>query len=57
MNHILEFCEKMSLEVEGKGTDLFEFLYALETTRKKTALRVEEEKVGDEGERIRSYGR
>jgi len=56
LNHILEFCEKMSLEVEGKETDLFDFLYALETTRKKTALRVEEEEVGDEGERIRSYG-
>ena len=52
LNHILEFCEKMSLEVEGKETDLFDFVYALETTRKKTALRVEEEEVGDEGERI-----
>jgi len=52
MNHIWEFCEKMGLEVEGKESDLF----ALETTRKKPALRVEEEEVGDEGERIRNYG-
>ena len=56
LNHILEFCEKMRLEVEGKETDLFEFLYALESTRKKTTVRVEEEEAGDEGERIRSYG-
>ena len=56
LNHILEFCEKMSFEVEGKETDLFEFLYALETTRKKMTLGVEEEEVGVEGERIRSDG-
>jgi len=46
----------MGLEVEGKESDLFEFLFALETTRKKSALRVEEEEVGDVGERIRNYG-
>jgi len=56
LNHILEFCEKMSLEVKGKETDLFEFLYALETSRKKPALRVGEEEGGDEGETIRSHG-
>ena len=42
--------------MEGEETDLFEFLYALETSRKKPTLRVEEEEVGDEGERIRSHG-
>jgi len=47
----------MGLEVEGKESDLFEFLFALETTRKKRTLRVEEEEeVGDVGERIRNYG-
>jgi len=56
LNHILEFCDKMSLEVEGKEDDLFEFLFALESSRKKMSLRVEEEEVGDEGERIRSDG-
>ena len=25
LNHILEFCEKMGLEVEGKETELFDF--------------------------------
>ena len=56
LNHILEFCETMSLEVEGKESNLFEYLFALETTRKKTTLRVEEEEVGDIGERTRNYG-
>ena len=58
LNHILEFCEKMSLEVKGKEADLFDFLFALETSRKKPALalRFEEGEVGDEGERIRSHG-
>ena len=47
----------MGLEVEGKESDLFDFLVALETTRKKPALRVEEvEEAGDEGHRIRNYG-
>jgi len=56
LNQILEFCEKMDLEVEGKESDLFEVLSALET-RKKPALRVEEEEEpGDEGERLRNYG-
>jgi len=56
-NHILEFCEKMRLEVEGKESNLFKFLSALETARKKSALRVEEEEeVGDVGERLRNYG-
>ena len=55
LNHILEFCEKMSLEVKGKEADLFDFLFALETSRKKPVLRGEEE-VGDEGERLRSHG-
>jgi len=40
LNHILKFCEKMGLEVEGKESDLFEFMSALETTRKKPTLRV-----------------
>jgi len=47
----------MVLEVEGKESDLFEFLSAVETTRKKPVLRIEEEEeVGDERERIRNYG-
>ena len=57
LNHILEFCEKMRFEVEGKESNLFKFLSALETARKKSALRVEEEEeVGDVGERLRNYG-
>ena len=56
LNHILEFCEKTSLEVKGKEADLFDFLFALETSRKKPVLRGEEE-VGDEGGRLRSHGR
>ena len=55
LNHILEFCEKMSLEVKGKEADLFDFLFALEISRKKPVLMGEEE-VGDDGERLRSHG-
>jgi len=33
----------MSLEVKGKEADLFDFLLALETSRKKSVLRGEEE--------------
>jgi len=49
LNHVLEFCGTMGLEVEGKEYGLFEFLFALETTRKKPTLRVEEEEAGDVG--------
>ena len=42
--------------MDGKESDLFEFLSALEIRRKKSALRVKEEEVGDEGERIRNHG-
>ena len=52
LNHILEFCAKMGLEVEGIETEVFDFLTPLEAARKKATSRVdEEEEAGECGER------
>ena len=57
MNHITEFCEKMGLEVEGKETEVFDFLATLGAARKKAALRIDEEEMGEGGERTVLHGR
>jgi len=49
LNDIMEFCEKMGLEVRGKDNEVFDFLIALEVARKKTALRADEEEEVVEG--------
>jgi len=55
--HILELYEKMGLAVEGKETELFDFLAALEATKKKAAMRVGEgEEVGEVQERTVHHG-
>ena len=52
LNHILELCKKMGLEVEGKETEVFDFLTPLEAARKKATSRVgKKEEVGEGGER------
>ena len=56
LNHILEFCEKIGLEVEAKETKVFDFLAALEAVGKKVALRVDEdEEAGEDSERGRCF--
>jgi len=42
-NHILEFCEKMGLGVQGKEAEVFDFLASIEATMKKAVSRVDEE--------------
>jgi len=57
LDHILEFCEKMGLAVEGNETKLFDFLAALEATRKKATVTVDEEvEVGEVRERTMRHG-
>lgn len=56
LDHTSDLCEKMSLVVEGKETELFDFLAALESTTKQSITRAGMEAVGEVRERIVHHG-
>ena len=57
LNHILEFCEKMGLKVDGYVNEVIDFLSALEVARKNSALGVDEvEEVAEGGENSVLHG-